>query len=395
MKFRGLLFVGYVASVLFLLLYSYTQIDLSLTLSRFSVWQTFEKAFQYIGYFDRPLSTGLYLSILLLLFTFYAIFIKIAGTGKLSSKDVWRLICIVSAVLLFSYNAFSYDLFNYIFDAKIFTHYHLNPYLYKALDFPTDPMLSFMHWTHRTYPYGPVWLLATVPLSFAGFQYFLPTFFLFKLFTVACFLGTVYFLDKTLQILFPKERVFGLVLFALNPLVLIETLVSGHNDMFMMFLAVLAFYFLVTKRFPQAFSALILSIGVKFATAFLFPVFLYAFFATIFHKKFSWKTVFFVSAFLMGIAVIFAALRTTFQPWYILFALPFGAYLGRKYYIVFPTVILSLFVLLEYVPYLYTGNWNPPIPSILNFLTFSGILVSLVTILAYKVGTLLIVPKNR
>ncbi|MDE2026022.1 MAG: hypothetical protein KGJ07_06005, partial [Patescibacteria group bacterium] len=209
MRLLRFLFWGYIVVIVLLSLYSFTQIDLSLTLSRLSAWQVIEKFFQYIGYFQRPLSTVLYVSLLLLLVGFYTVFVRLAGQKKLSFSFTWKLILIVGVILFFSYNAFSYDFFNYIFDAKIFTHYHLNPYLYKALDFPGDPMLSFMHWTHRTYPYGPVWLLATFPLSFLGFQYFLPTFFLFKALVVGSFLGTVYFLDKTLQKIFPSERILG------------------------------------------------------------------------------------------------------------------------------------------------------------------------------------------
>jgi hypothetical protein len=378
-----------------LLLYSYTQVDLSLTLSRLSIWQTIEKSFQFVGYFQRPFSTALYVSILLFLFGFYTIFIRLASLGKVSISFTWKLICIMSIILFFSYNAFSYDLFNYIFDAKIFTHYHLNPYLHKALDFPQDPMLSFMHWTHRTYPYGPVWLGVTIPLSFLGLQYFLPTFFLFKLLNVGSFLGTVYFLDKILKRLFPADRIIGIVLFALNPLVLIESLVSGHNDIFMMFLAIFAVYLLVSKRFISSFLVLLLSIGVKFATVFLLPIFAYVYIAMWFHKKFSWRKVFMASVLCMIVPVMLATFRTTFQPWYMLFALPFGAFLGKKYYIIIPSIVLSFFFLLEYVPYLFTGNWDDPIPSILSMLTILGILVSGTLVLVIMAKDLLFARKTR
>src|SRR5260221_5451039 len=155
----------YFLVILGLFFYSYTQVDLSLTLSRISIWQTIEKSFQYIGYFNRPLSTYLYLGILLLLFGFYIYFLKLVNKQKVKRKEVWLIIITLSVILTFSYNAFSYDLFNNIFDAKILTHYQLNPYSFKALDFPHDPMLSFMHWTQRTYPYGPIWLFFSIPLS--------------------------------------------------------------------------------------------------------------------------------------------------------------------------------------------------------------------------------------
>src|SRR4030042_3801668 len=177
-KFK-LLNIGYLATIVALFLYSFTQVDLNLTLSRWSIWQVIEKSFQHIGYFNRPLSTVFFIMIIVLLFIFYGLFLFLSYRNKISVREMWYLVILTAVILSFSYNAFSYDLFNYIFDAKIVTYYHQNPYLYKALDFPGDPMLTFMHWTHRTYPYGPSWLLLTVPLSFLGFNFFLPTFFLF------------------------------------------------------------------------------------------------------------------------------------------------------------------------------------------------------------------------
>lgn len=175
------LFVGlYLVVIIALFLYSFTQIDLGLTMTRASIFTQIQRSFQYIGYFNRPLSTTLDITIMLLLFSFYIVYILFARRGLLNLKTFWLTTIILTVILAFSYTAYSYDIFNYIFDAKIVTHYHANPYLHKALDFPKDPMLSFMHWTQRTYPYGPVWLILTVPLSFIGLNYFIPTFFLLR-----------------------------------------------------------------------------------------------------------------------------------------------------------------------------------------------------------------------
>src|SRR6185369_13728901 len=142
---------------------------------------------------------------------------------KMKSKNILFLILITAGILIFSYNAFSYDLFNYIFYAKIITHYHQNPYLHKALDFPGDPMLAFMQWTHRTYPYGPLWLGLTIPISFAGLNFFPLTFFLFKSLAAVYYLGSSFLIWKISKKILPEYQYFNLVLFALNPLVIIES----------------------------------------------------------------------------------------------------------------------------------------------------------------------------
>lgn len=376
----------YLVTLLGLFLYSFTQIDLSLTFSRIDFLREIVKSFQYIGYFNRPLSTFFYVVLIVFLFNFYVGFLVMAYTKQISKKLVWKLIFASIVILTLSYNAFSYDLFNYIFDAKIITHYQQNPYLHKALDFAGDPMLSFMRWTHRMYPYGPVWLGLTVPLSFLGFGLFLPTFFLFKSLMAASFLGSVYFIGKILQKILPEREVFGLVFFGLQPLILIESLVSGHLDIVMFFAALWAFYLLLQKKYLFALVLLGISIGIKFVTVFLVPVFLWIFFMQQTKKNISWNTVWLVTIALMIASVIVASLRTNFQPWYLISPLVFATFLSFRYFIFIPTLIISFAALLTYVPYLLVGNWDKPIPQLLNQMYIVSYIIAGVIVLVYSVS---------
>lgn len=358
-----------------LLVYSYTQVDLNLTLFRSIEWLSFQKWAQEIGYFQRQTSVILFSAISLLLFAFYIAFLKLSS--KLSKKEIWFLILSTAFILFFSYNAFSYDLFNYIFDAKIVTVYNKNPYMHTALDFSGDPMLLFMHWTHRVFPYGPTWLGATVPLSFLGQNVFIPTLFLFKGLMVLCYLGTVYYISKILKVVSPKDEKFGTLFFALNPLVVVESLVSAHNDIVMVFLATFALYKLVSKKYLSAFPLLGLSAGVKFASGLLLPIFAYVFYKK---GKVDWYKMFVYSIIFMILGVVMASVRTSFQPWYLLNVLPITALIARKDYILVPTIIVCLFALANYVPFLYLGNWDNPVPTILFWLTTVSVIFSLIII---------------
>ena len=375
--------MGYLVIVIGLFFYSFTQVDLSLTLSQWSIWQVVEKFFQHIGYFDRPLSSLIFVVLVLFLYIFYLFFLKKVSKSRIGKREAWALIVITSVILTFSYNAFSYDLFNYIFDAKIVTYYHQSPYLHKALDYAGDPMLSFMHWTHRLYPYGPIWLILTVPLSFIGLQFFLPTFFLFKILISLSFLGTAFFIGKILQKVSPEREIFGIVFFALNPLVVIEGLVSSHNDIVMMFLTVWSLYLIVNIKYVRSIILLILSVGVKFASAFILPIFLLVYLVNGSKKKVNWENVFLATTLMMIIPIILASIRTNFQPWYLLNLLPFAALVSKKYFVFIPSIIISLFSLFQYLPFLYTGNWNRPIPDILMWVTISSIILSIVVSLGY------------
>lgn len=371
---KKIFFPLWILASFLLFLYSYTQVDLSLTMSRISIYQTIEKGFQYIGWFDRPLSTYLYIAVFAFLFILYFWTIKLVSKKEVSRKIVWTAIFFVTGILFVSYNAFSYDLFNYIFDAKIVTFYHQNPYLHKALDFPSDPMLSFMRWTHRLYPYGPGWLLLTVPLSFIGSNIFIVTFYLFKLLMAGFFLLTVYSVEKIGKILKLSNILLPVVVFALNPFVLSESLVSAHNDIVMMGLAMFGAYQLLDAKIFKGTVFYVFSIGIKFATALILLVF----FILVGIKK---KNYFIAASVLvMIVAVLLATIRTNFQPWYLLYIAPFAALLFEKTYVKIPFIIISIAAVIYYVPFLFTGNWNVPIPSILNYIMIISIILSAITV---------------
>lgn len=380
--------LGYFLVIISLFLYSFTQIDLGLTLTRLSIWQGIQRFFQQIGYFQRPFSSELYIGLLVLLFMFYFLFLFFVKNNLLSKKQLWTVIIATAVLLTFSYNAFSYDLFNYIFDAKIVTYYNQNPYFHKALDYGGEPMLAFMHWTHRTYPYGPTWLGLTIPLSFAGFDIFLLTFFMFKALLSVSYVGTAYFIGKILGRMSSKKELLGVAFFALNPLVIIESLVSSHNDIAMLFFAVWAYYLYLNNKYIRALILLILSIGIKFATVFMFPVLLFGLISRK-SKNISWEVLTFYICALMTAAIIVASVRTNFQPWYLLYVLPFGALIPSKYFVSVPLVIMSITSLLMYFPYLYSGNWDSPIPSHLFWLTVTGMVTSVVAVLSIRFRNLL------
>lgn len=398
-----LLSLTYVCTILLLFFYSYTQVDLSLTFSKFAVLRQIISAFQYVGYFNRPLATILYIAIISLLTACYVVFIRLARLGNISRQKVWLIILVAGGILLFSYNAFSYDIFNYIFDAKIVTHYHQNPYEHKALDYPGDPMLSFMRWTHRVYPYGPVWLGLTIPLSFLGMNIFILTFILFKALAVISYLGSCWLVEKISDRIFDKKTLVPLIVFALNPLIMVESLISGHLDIVMVFFALWGLLFLFEKKYILAGLLLLLSIGIKFMTVFLVPLFLgiyilqnKPFLFAAFSKflpngniktldslltmpDYNRDILLFQSSVLMIIPTIIAASRGNFQAWYLVSVIPW-VFLTRNIWMWAGFVVASVILLFMYVPYLYLGNWDQPVPMILTGIIISSVVAGVVAL---------------
>ena len=314
----------------FLSVYSYSLIDPNLTFFQTHWWEIFRAKMVYFGYYQRDLSWFVYLSLIILLFIFHLYFLK-----KHKGFNPLKIALLISGVLLISYPLLSHDFFNYLFDARIVTYYNHNPYLKKALDFPSDPWLRFMHWTHRTYPYGPVFLLISLVPSFLSLGKFILSFFFFKLTFAGFYILAVYYLAK----LDKKAAVF----FATNPLLLIEGLVNSHNDLIAVALAIIGIYYLLVSKLQfNARLLLLLSTGIKFIT--LPIVFLSK-------QKLIWNKIIF--AFTGGI-LIYLSLKSEIQPWYFLnlfIFLPIIRSINRL-------DIFFLGLLLSYYPYIRLGGWD-------------------------------------
>jgi hypothetical protein len=374
-----LLPILYVASAVGLFLYSYTQVDLSLTLSRVSIYQFFEKSFQHIGYFDRPLSTALYLMLVVVFFFLYGFFLVAVRRKTISVRSFWWTVGILTAILIFSYPAFSYDMFNYMFTAKTVLLYHKNPYGVIPLQFTgVEPWLSFMHWTHLPSAYTPFWIFLTLPAYLLGFGYFLVIMWNIKILVAACYIITIIYIGKILGKLEPDRRLMGMAIFALNPLVIFETLVSGHNDMVMMALVMIAYYLYLEKKRWASFFALVLSVAAKLMTIFIIPVFFVG-----------WQRRLALWAMIIGFVLV--ASQREILGWYVLWLVPFYALLPSLEWGTIVGTGLSLGLLLTYAPFLYFGNYDPPVQTIKFWAIVIPVILSLVWIALRN----LICPRNR
>lgn len=384
-----LLITLYSLVLLSLSIYSYSQIDLNLTLSANSVYQNFQKQLIQLGYFNRPTSAAVFVSLIALLYIFYFIILHLVRKKKLSSKNIYLLIVASIVILFFSYPAFSHDIFNYMFDARMITKYQANPYLHKALDFPQDNWLRFMRWTHRTYPYGPVWLLTTLPFSFFSFGKFTISLFNFKLMFTLFHLGNIFLIKKILSKISPKEVMLGVCFYALNPLILIESLVSPHNEALMLFFLLLSFYLLFNKKNILAVASLLFSIGTKFITAILLPLFLIE--AIQSHpdpesdsgegsrpfSKISTGRMTKLTLLLLLIPLAYHIIIREPYPWYFIPFIGVGALLINCQNIKILLVGASLAFLLRYAPYLYRGDYSPETYYMQSLLFGGGIGLSL------------------
>ena len=285
----------------------------------------------YLGYYQRSISSVIYIVIISLLFYFHYYFNKRHKTANLFILTFG----IVSA-LIASYPFLSHDFFNYLFDAKILTVYGKNPYLYKALDFPKDPWLIFMHWTHRTYPYGPFFLGFSLIPSFLSFGKLILNFIFFKFMFAGFYILGVYYLNKINK----KYALF----FATSPLILIEGLMNNHNDFIALSLGLTGMYFLLKNKKIYSLLFLILSAGIKYITI---PII----FLTKNIRSLTNKVVFCA----IILILLYLSIFFEIQPWYFLalfLFIPFFYNLASKLNIFFAGLLFS------YFPFIAYGDWG-------------------------------------
>lgn len=391
-----MLYAVYSIILLFLSIYSYSQIDLNLTLSSNPVYQIIQHKLILLGYYNRPLSTLILIALLVLLYLIYFRILFLIKKSKITSQNIIYLIVITCVILFFSYSAFSHDLFNYMFDGRIVITYGQNPYIHSALDFPSDLWTRFMHWTHRTYPYGPVWLILSIIPSFFGFGKFVLTLFNFKLMFALFHIGNTFLIYKILLRSNSQQSLLGTAFYAFNPVILIESLVSSHNEAAMLFFLLLAIYQILLKNNRLfAIIFLLLSAGIKFITIITLPLFLIP--AVIPNTMRNLSKHFNLLVMLIFLLLIPPLLYEIYarEPysWYFIPILGIGALLINYESINILIGGVSLGALLRYFPFLYYGYYGKTVKNSQDLLFISTIVLSLVFVILKKIKSRLLTGK--
>lgn len=323
--------------------YSYGFVDFNLTLSSHPLLTSFVSWSQELAMFHRSTSLYVYLALILLLYLAYSL------TLLLSSPKTfpWRPILLIALILALAYPFLSSDVFKYLFAAKELLFYHANPHVVAPQVFADDSWLRFMRWIHTPIPYGPVMTALAVPYYLLGLGKFTPSLYLFKLDQIFWYGLSIWLIGK----LSPKKPVLAQLIFALNPLVLVEWLINAHNDAPMIALLLLSLYLLTRTRRLPAFISLLFSVGIKYVTVIFLPL---IFLPKLFHSH-RLSTIYYLLV-TLALAPILYHYSYQYQPWYVTWIIPFAALTGSPAIIAL-TVAYSLGSFLRYIPYISTGLW--------------------------------------
>lgn len=361
-----IILTGYIVTLIAWLIYSFALTDPNLTLLNHPVWAHFRDTMVNFGYLNRPDSWTVYLLLITALFCFHIAFLK-----KAPNISPVKLSMLIGGILLFAYPLLSHDFFNYIFDAKILTVYGKNPYQYLPADFADDQWLRFMHWTDRTYPYGPTFLPITILVSYFTFGKFIINYILFKGLFVGTYVGCVWLLQKM--------KKSWAIFFATSPLVIIEGVINAHNDLIAVFFGLLGILYLVQTSQDtyniKARIAFLVSGGIKY---FSLPT---LFLRSPVKKGKQHLHVFAAVLGTLGL-VLYLSFTGALQPWYYLNLLIFIPYFFdtiKKFH------ILMFGLLISYYPIIRFGVWEPdPGVNVKNIIVWAALGINIMYIIAQK-----------
>jgi hypothetical protein len=218
-----------------------------------------------------PLASFQLLALLAGLFALYGLALWLVRSQR-SPRLAALCLAVGAAFLLLqllSAVTFSTDLYAYTMYGRLFAVYHDDPYLPIGDKYLDDPYLPLAYWLPEASWYGPVWTFVSAGLALVGGEQIGLTVLLFRLVAVgsALLIGLLVYLSLTR--LAPARAVAGLVFALWNPLLVLESGLSAHNDAFMAALILLGCWLYLRGRLvlPVLFFGLAVLVKPVFAPA--------------------------------------------------------------------------------------------------------------------------------
>ena len=172
------------------------------------------------------------------------------------------------------------DVALYVVRARLWAFYGESPMLAVPANFPQDPYIGLSgEYDREVSPYGPVWeLIAQVPIRLGLFE--IGTGILaMKVISLLSYIGMALLIGWHART--PRTRLLqqdgispltAMTFFALNPLVLLEAIGNGHNDILMLALMTLGLVLWQRDRWAWAMFVLTLSTLVKITGLIFMPL---------------------------------------------------------------------------------------------------------------------------
>ncbi len=194
--------------------------------------------------------TAAILALFLLYYLAYRVCRDQNGNGQHDYR-LWAVV-LIGALVFALINAYvcttnSLDIYDYIARGRITAFLGGNPYdktqtpnAYATV----DPFMQYASWKDKTAAYGPLWEVLSGLISYGAGDKLLANMLAHKGLALASYLLCVLIIAVTLRRVTPDRAIAGTLLFAWNPLILMEGLANAHNDLLMVALILAAFWFI-------------------------------------------------------------------------------------------------------------------------------------------------------
>lgn len=243
--------------------------------------RTIYKFTQYYTYTMENISSQygfiLNMIVFVLLFSTLVIlyFYILKNINKIFRNAKTLMIFIVIIAILFSIiiPQTSMDVYSYIGNGWVESHYNENPYYTPIWDIvQQEGNVSQMFikvarcWVEETVVYGPAWSLICKTLtSFCGGNIDVALI-IFKITSFLVFLGCLILIYKI------TNKKLYVAMFALNPLILFEGLSNVHNDLFLVFFMLAGIYFIYKKKnLYIAVACIAVATAIKYLSILILP----------------------------------------------------------------------------------------------------------------------------
>ena len=204
-------------------------------------------------------------------------------TLRSHTRQAWGIVLLgalaFNLALLCLYPVEAADLFDYAMRGRMQSLYGQNPFYQRPSSTEAvrnDPLYPYVGW--RDYPtaYGPWWEATDARLAALAGDGVIANILAFKLFGILANAATVALIALFLRRTAPERALFGVTLFAWNPVVLYSSAGNAHNDALMVFLLILGMVLMARGRYTLSAMAITGGALVKFMPAMVFPIILVA-----------------------------------------------------------------------------------------------------------------------
>lgn len=207
------------------------------------------------------------IAVLTLMFASYLVVIREAH--RLSARAVLMSVAAFHALVLLAPPLLSTDVFSYQAYARMGALYGANPYLHGPHAIALDPLYPLIgaKWVTMPTAYGPIftalsYLFAPLSIAASAISY--------KAIAAVASLATVALVWNIAR-LRGVNQVKAIVLFGLNPLVVVYGVGGGHNDLLMLLVLVGGIYLMLRHRERGGAGLLVVAAGVKLTAGLFLP----------------------------------------------------------------------------------------------------------------------------